>query len=60
MVMIEKCDVYSFGMVSLETMMGIHLGDLINSLSFSSTQSITLMNVLDSRLFLKVQELLMM
>ena len=50
MVVVEKCDVYSFGMVALEAMMGIHLGDLINSLSSSSTQNITLKDILDSHL----------
>ena len=47
MVVTEKCDVYCFGMVALETMMGIHLGDLVNSLS---AQYITLKYILDSRL----------
>ena len=47
MAVIEKCDVYSFGMVALETMMGIHPRDLVNSLSSLSTQNMTLMDVLD-------------
>ena len=50
MVVTEKCDVYSFGMVALETMIGIHPRDLVNSLSSLSTQNMTLMDVLDSRL----------
>ncbi|XP_019080264.1 MDIS1-interacting receptor like kinase 2 isoform X3 [Vitis vinifera] len=50
MVVTEKCDVYSFGMVALETIMGKHPGDLVTSLSASSTQNITLKDVLDSRL----------
>ena len=50
MVVTEKYDVYSFGMVALETMMGIHPGDLVNSLSSSSTQNIILKDILDSRL----------
>ena len=50
MVVTNKCDVFSFGVVALETMMGIHPGDLVNSLSSLSTQNITLMDVLDSRL----------
>ena len=50
MVVLEKCDVYSFGMVALETMMGIHPRKLVNLLSSSSTQNITLKDILDSRL----------
>ncbi|KAL6325582.1 hypothetical protein AAG906_023427 [Vitis piasezkii] len=50
MVVTEKCDVYSFGMVALETMMGMHPGELVTSLSSSSTQNTTLKDVLDSRL----------
>ena len=50
MVVTEKCDVYSFGMVALETTMGMHPGELVTSLSSSSTQNITLSDILDSRL----------
>ena len=50
MVVTEKCDVYSFGMVALETMMGMHPGELVTSLSSSSTQNTTLKDVLDSLL----------
>ncbi|KAF7844804.1 putative leucine-rich repeat receptor-like protein kinase [Senna tora] len=51
MVVTEKCDVYSFGVVTLETIMGRHPGELISSLSkTNSTQSIILIDVLDSRL----------
>ena len=50
MVVTEKCDVYSFGMVALETMMGMHPGELVTSLSSSSAQNTTLKDVLDSRL----------
>ncbi|RVW82642.1 MDIS1-interacting receptor like kinase 2 [Vitis vinifera] len=50
MVVTEKCDVYSFGIVALETIMGKHPGDLVTSLSSSSTQNITLKDLLDSRL----------
>ena len=50
MVVTEKCDVYSFGMVALEIMMGTHPGDLVNSLASSSTQNIILKDLLDSRL----------
>ena len=50
MVMTEKCDVYSFGMVVLETIMGMHLGELVTSLSSSSTQNTKLSDILYSRL----------
>lgn len=49
----EKCDVYSFGMVSLEVIMGKHPRDLISVL-FSSSSSVAhnipLKDVLDQRL----------
>ncbi|XP_060668460.1 MDIS1-interacting receptor like kinase 2-like [Ziziphus jujuba] len=35
----EKCDVYSFGAVTLEVLGGRHLGDLISSLSSSLSSS---------------------
>ena len=50
MVVTEKCDVYSFGMVVLETIMGMHPGELVTSLSSSSTQNTKLSDILDSRL----------
>ena len=54
----EKCDIYSFGVVTLEVIMGKHPGDLISllwsSLSSSATTStahgILLKDVLDQRL----------
>ncbi|XP_058188763.1 MDIS1-interacting receptor like kinase 2-like [Rhododendron vialii] len=53
----EKCDVYSFGVLTLEVIMGKHPGDLISSLSLSSSalsssngQAILLKDVLDQRL----------
>ena len=50
MVVTEKCDMYSFGMVALETMMGMHPGELVTSLSSSSTQNTKLSDILDARL----------
>ena len=50
MVVTEKCDVYSFGMVVLETIMGMHPGELVTSLSSSSTQNTKLSDILYSRL----------
>ncbi|KAI8003384.1 putative leucine-rich repeat receptor-like protein kinase [Camellia lanceoleosa] len=54
----ERCDVYSFGVLTLEVIMGKHPGDLIYSLSSSSFSSsststahgIFLKDVLDQRL----------
>jgi len=37
MVVNEKCDVYSFGMVALETLMGKHPKDILPSLQSTST-----------------------
>ncbi|KAJ4707478.1 putative Receptor protein kinase [Melia azedarach] len=47
MVVTEKCDVYSFGVLALEVLMGRHPGDFLSSLSDPRT---TLMDVLDQRL----------
>ncbi|XP_010064751.2 MDIS1-interacting receptor like kinase 2-like [Eucalyptus grandis] len=53
----KKCDVYSFGVVALEVIMGSHPGDLISSLTSSSsspsnnsTTSWPLKEVLDQRI----------
>ena len=50
MVETEKCDVYSFGMVVCETIMGMHPRELVISLSSTSTQNTKLSDILDSRL----------
>ncbi|KAK7860886.1 mdis1-interacting receptor like kinase 2 [Quercus suber] len=51
MVMAEKGDAYSFGVVALETIMGMHPGELLSSLSpSSSNQDVKLKDVLDPRL----------
>ncbi|CAL5387459.1 unnamed protein product [Camellia sinensis] len=50
MVVTEKCDSYSFGVVALETIMGRHPGELLSSLESPSTRNIMLANVLDPRL----------
>ncbi|KAL5998783.1 hypothetical protein ACLOJK_009731 [Asimina triloba] len=51
----EKCDVYSFGVLALEVMMGRHPGDLITRLSSSGgSQGIRVVNALDPRLPLPV------
>ncbi|KAI8014083.1 MDIS1-interacting receptor like kinase 2 [Camellia lanceoleosa] len=50
MVVTEKCDAYSFGVLALETIMGKHPGELLSSLESSSAQNIMLIDVLDPRL----------
>ncbi|XP_065862341.1 probable leucine-rich repeat receptor-like protein kinase At1g35710 isoform X1 [Euphorbia lathyris] len=47
----EKCDVYSFGVLTLEIIIGIHPGDFISSFSSSSDGHETLLkDVIDQRL----------
>ncbi|KAI4347975.1 hypothetical protein L6164_008743 [Bauhinia variegata] len=48
----EKCDVYRFGVLTLEIIMGQHPGDLITSLSSTSSAAYNspLKDVLDQRL----------
>ena len=46
----EKCDVYSFGVLAFEVLMGKHPGDLILTLHSSTAQNILLKDVLDQRL----------
>jgi hypothetical protein len=49
---------YSFGVVTLETIMGRHPGDFLLSLSpSSSNQDVMLKDVLDPRLLLPADEL---
>ncbi|XP_043704703.1 probable leucine-rich repeat receptor-like protein kinase At1g35710 [Telopea speciosissima] len=50
MVVTEKCDVYSFGVLALETIMGRHPGELISSLSLPNAKDIILEDLLDPRL----------
>ncbi|KAF5475935.1 hypothetical protein F2P56_007689 [Juglans regia] len=52
MTVTEKCDVYSFGVVALEVLMGRHPGELLSSLSSSSSssQNIMLNEILDQHL----------
>ena len=51
LVVTEKCDVYSFGVLALEILMGRHPGELLSTLSSSScTQNVMLNEVLDPRL----------
>ncbi|KAI9071223.1 hypothetical protein K1719_046815 [Acacia pycnantha] len=50
LVVTAKCDVYSFGVLTLETFMGRHPGELILSFSKTYSESILLIDVLDPRL----------
>ncbi|KAL7177302.1 hypothetical protein ACSBR2_030621 [Camellia fascicularis] len=50
MAMTEKCDVYSFGVLAIEVLMGSHPGELISSLKSLVYQRIELEDVLDHRL----------
>ncbi|KAK7850627.1 mdis1-interacting receptor like kinase 2 [Quercus suber] len=50
MVVTEKCDVYSFGMVTLEILMGRHPGELLTSLSTLSSQNLMLNEILGQHL----------
>ncbi|XP_078169102.1 uncharacterized protein LOC144563492 [Carex rostrata] len=47
--MTEKCDVYSFGVIILELLMGKHPGDMVN-LSASDIDEVVLQNILDQRI----------
>ncbi|XP_028804015.1 MDIS1-interacting receptor like kinase 2-like [Neltuma alba] len=48
----EKCDVYSFGVLTLEIIMGTHPAELISFLAENSTNNdLLLKDVLDQRLF---------
>lgn len=47
----EKCDVYSYGVVALEVMMGKHPGELLSSLSsVAEKRDALLKDILDQRL----------
>ena len=50
MVVTEKCDVYSFGVLTLEVVMGKHPGEFIFSLNSNSVRSINYEELLDPRL----------
>ncbi|KAL7177326.1 hypothetical protein ACSBR2_030641 [Camellia fascicularis] len=50
MTVTEKCDVYSFGVLALEVLMGSHPGELISSLKSLVDQRLELEDVLDHRL----------
>ncbi|KAK8955577.1 putative LRR receptor-like serine/threonine-protein kinase [Platanthera guangdongensis] len=46
----DRCDVYRFGVVTLEIFVGMHPGDLISSLSSPEVQSTPLKDMLDDRI----------
>ncbi|XP_027166992.1 MDIS1-interacting receptor like kinase 2-like [Coffea eugenioides] len=53
----EKCDVYSFGVLTMEVMKGKHPGDLIAYLMSSSPEEIELKDLLDQRLLYPNEEI---
>ncbi|KAJ0031376.1 hypothetical protein Pint_14119 [Pistacia integerrima] len=55
MVVTEKCDVYSFGVMTLEILMGKHPGEFLSS---SLDDNIMLIDVLDPRLLPPVERIL--
>ena len=57
MAVTEKCDVYSFGIIMLEVVLGTHPGDLLSSLSESTGQHVLLKDVLDDRISLPTVEI---
>ncbi|KAK9266424.1 hypothetical protein L1049_012444 [Liquidambar formosana] len=56
MVVTEKCDVFSFGVLALEVMMGKHPGELICYVHSSVDQNIHLKDLLDPRLSLPTDQ----
>nr|KJB84405.1 hypothetical protein B456_N023600 [Gossypium raimondii] len=46
----EKCDVFSFGVLALELIVGAYPGEFLSNLSILTAESIPLNNVLDQRL----------
>ncbi|CDP21380.1 unnamed protein product, partial [Coffea canephora] len=52
----EKCDVYSFGVLSMEVIKGKHPGDLIANLMSSKLEEIELKDLLDQRLLYPNQQ----
>ncbi|CDP11199.1 unnamed protein product [Coffea canephora] len=52
----EKCDVYSFGILTLETIKGTHPGDIVANLMSSTPGNIELKDLLDQRLLHPTEE----
>ncbi|XP_054811951.1 MDIS1-interacting receptor like kinase 2-like [Prosopis cineraria] len=50
MAVTEKCDVFSFGVLAFEILMGKHPGDLISHIQTSSAQNTNFKEILDPRL----------
>ncbi|KAM7461206.1 hypothetical protein LguiA_029327 [Lonicera macranthoides] len=50
MVVTEKCDIYSFGVMALEILIGKHPGDLLSTLTSPSTKKFNVNDLLDPRL----------
>ncbi|TKY67993.1 leucine-rich repeat receptor protein kinase [Spatholobus suberectus] len=47
----KKCDVFSFGVLSLEVLTGKHPGELVSSIQTCSEQRVNLKLILDPRLW---------
>ncbi|KAJ7949532.1 putative Receptor protein kinase [Quillaja saponaria] len=56
MAVTEKCDVYSFGVLVLEVLMGKHPGDLISKIQAQYVESINIKDILDSRLPYSIEQ----
>ncbi|KAL1324776.1 MDIS1-interacting receptor like kinase 2-like [Arachis ipaensis] len=50
MAVTEKCDVFSFGVLTLEILSGRHPGDLVSYIQTTTNQSINFKDILDPRL----------
>ena len=48
MMVTEKCDVYSFGVLALEILMGTHPNEVLTSLSSTTPQNMMLNEILDN------------
>ncbi|KAI4332730.1 hypothetical protein L6164_017614 [Bauhinia variegata] len=46
----KKCDIYSFGILVLEVVMGKHPGDIISRIQTHTDHSISFLHLLDPRL----------
>ncbi|XP_076897818.1 uncharacterized protein LOC143551230 [Bidens hawaiensis] len=57
MMVTEKCDVYSFGVLVLEIVKGEHPGDIISSLASTTTKEVKLTDLVDHHLPVQLLEI---